>query len=1246
MKFVLFASVILGAQSTITTWTLAEYSGVTHPEQPVCFPYTGSVLTRENNRVLGPASTEVAWQQLSDRSVCVSAGLAADDAGDVYTLQSGAPTTVTSTNPPRLTISGSNWQLFNGITGARLPTKAAQDAASPARSMAPIQAVYVGGDWEGTPSKLLTTADGDQGAAKTTDLSLCSSLSQAISEIGDVQISIVTEMVCSRPQYYYGVTVFRAAGTGLIRFTVSLAANSNSVVLSYFTDMDIKWSLDLTAAYSVVPNLLAWRGQGTASISCGYYLVGGVTPTIYPAAHDRGERTALKDLTYASNLLPTYFGTCTGRNPAMVGNYMAGAGNDNAFVQWLLNDGEDGSYPVVGLWTGAGDKNRYRMHDVGFATTSADQISIAHNIRLRGADGSWVSYNGLEIGYHFNTQANFPDKTEYGVRPPILTDMNKFSGPSRLTLLYANTLDYDDPAGGWEWPFLADATMVDYVERINTDTNYFNALIASNPGNEGTRFVNWARFQDDTRREAILSAIRTEVDTMTGRHVLGDGRFDVTYQYYQALYPFVRNIDNLVAVIKDPGASAAQIVEAKRYLGMGVYLSNSNAFFNYDLNPPDGLGLPNQAYQLVLFRDLMAIVMNEHPAVTTEILTRSTGDISPLLSNNWNSTGAGRASTHYQSNYAEPASALLNVAVKRGLATASPFTSLKSSINWDLSSLTPQEPRFINRRKSYSNGDGNTEAQTRLGLLGTVFNSVDATLSQKALWGWRSQDPSTRYTHGSFYFPTVAMIDDQITQTDPAVGSLYMTGYHAALRSAWETSNETALWHIHGGFYDDHKHRDNGQVSIYAHRAPLAVDWNANLYSPQTAGGYMHSRAVKESQLADTWDAAMTGYGNPDSEWGTAASVEFGKFNYSSLSKATYGSTWVRDIRLVHHSTYPIIFVRDSFSGADTSVSKVVSWAQMATGSVTVNGGGVTPTTRNYDSGQTPSCTASAALNSGLNRLQFTGQSWTAHATSGIDWDTYINVTSAASYCLGNWSHIEHASREKAEYLATNGGAFRERQHILRVKTSDAALETVILPWRKGESATFTVTSESCGTQVVRSTHTTCSGANGITWTDGTNFSLAATGSASISYQNMTISGGPAEVRTSGSDYVVTVDGLTAANRTITLPSGTWYPSAPAVRLATNQYKVFHDGTANTARAVTFATSGTLKSINLGFSAPAGGDSVRILVDGVAVAQESCSTTCSVTVTVPTGAYSVKNYWIDAGGEIILESAARSMTAN
>lgn len=1194
--------------------------------------------------MLGPASTEVAWQQLRDGSVCVVAGLAADDTGDVYTLQSGAKTTATQSNPTSLLVTSDYIQIDNGTTGARIPTPLAQSSASTPYSLAPIQQILVANTWVGDSPKLLNGDLNQNGDFPPVGpISFCNAYNQSIEESGPIQITVSIGLICNRPAYSYGSTEVSPAGLGIFNAEVSVYSGSNSVVFSYLTDLDAVWNLDVSDAYATTPNLLAWRGHGSNSTECGYYIFEGERFSYRP---DLVESQGLTDLSYGARKEPNTYGPCADRNISMIFNYSAGAGNNMSFAQWLLNDTQGGLYPVLGLWTGAGSKQQYYIHPVGY-TTDTSGIFITHHIYLRGPDNSIHPYNGGEFGYFVATQADMPNKYQYTVRPAvILKDMNGLRGPVKLTTLYKDTLSYANPIGGWEWPFLPEATMTARINKLNTDGSYYGDLVASAVGPEGTYFLNWAHLQDDTSRAALLTS-STEIKSAIDKWSLGNGRFDQYFHYYQGVYPFIRAVDNYHAIIKDSSASAAQVAQAKTWLGLAVSLANNLDYFNYGSGGcPDGCGNSNQVYQFVNYRDVLALVMSFNPSVTQEILKRAIDDTSSLLTSFWNSTGAGVASTHYQSNYQEPAIALLLASIKKGLISSSaPQANLCNSISWDLSSLTTLEPRFTNNRKSYSNGDGNTEANPRLGLSATGCSVSEPSLSENALWGWRSLDPANRYTHGSFYFPTVSLIDDQITQTDPNIGSLYKTGYHAALRANWGSVNETAAWFIHGDWYSDHKHRDNGQVSIYAHNAPLTVDYNANLYNPQTAGGYMHSRAVRELELTDAWDGAMTSYSTPDNEWGSPSSVEFGKFHYGSFSKSTFGATWARDVRMLSHSTsYPVIIIRDTFSGSDAATSKIISSTHMANNVVTVNGATVTATERSYGLGQFPSCTAGDSLLSGLNRFQFIGQDWVLHPTGGIDWDTYINISGSNSFCIGNWQHHSQDARGMAEYLAANGVPFTEKQDLLRVKTSGSSMETIILPWRKGESATFTVTNEACGTQIVRGTHTTCSSADMVTWTDGTDSSLMAVGTTGGTYAGMTITGGPGEIRTSSTNYIATIDGLSAQNRTITLPAGSWYPNGPAVTVASNQFRLFHDGTTGQPRAVTFSGTASGGSLPLGFSPPSGGEYVRVYIDNVAVAQEACSATCSFELQLPSGTFTIKHAWVNSGGSVFLTSTERSIT--
>ena len=84
----------------------------------------------------------------------------------------------------------------------------------------------------------------------------------------------------------------------------------------------------------------------------------------------------------------------------------------------------------------------------------------------------------------------------------------------------------------------------------------------------------------------------------------------------------------------------------------------------------------------------------------------------------------------------------------------------------------------------------------------------------------------TVFTEDPQFVTTIAVIDPTIPAVTPQLGSINIPGYHAAERHNFGTPNETALWFINGGFYQTggHRHYDDGQVSIYAHSAPLAID--------------------------------------------------------------------------------------------------------------------------------------------------------------------------------------------------------------------------------------------------------------------------------------------------------------------------------------------------------------------------------------------------------------------------------------
>src|SRR6266446_1100956 len=73
----------LGAQTVVSQFTLKERFGVSHPDQPVEFSYSGR-LDAKSTRMLGPGGEEVPYQQLSSGNVLIRTSLPASRIASVY----------------------------------------------------------------------------------------------------------------------------------------------------------------------------------------------------------------------------------------------------------------------------------------------------------------------------------------------------------------------------------------------------------------------------------------------------------------------------------------------------------------------------------------------------------------------------------------------------------------------------------------------------------------------------------------------------------------------------------------------------------------------------------------------------------------------------------------------------------------------------------------------------------------------------------------------------------------------------------------------------------------------------------------------------------------------------------------------------------------------------------------------------------------------------------------------------------
>src|SRR5216683_2349272 len=74
----------LGAQTAVSQFTLKDRFGVSHPDQPVEFSYSGGRLDAKSIRMLGPGGEEVPYQQLSSGNVLIRTSLPASRIATVY----------------------------------------------------------------------------------------------------------------------------------------------------------------------------------------------------------------------------------------------------------------------------------------------------------------------------------------------------------------------------------------------------------------------------------------------------------------------------------------------------------------------------------------------------------------------------------------------------------------------------------------------------------------------------------------------------------------------------------------------------------------------------------------------------------------------------------------------------------------------------------------------------------------------------------------------------------------------------------------------------------------------------------------------------------------------------------------------------------------------------------------------------------------------------------------------------------
>ena len=690
-----------------------------------------------------------------------------------------------------------------------------------------------------------------------------------------------------------------------------------------------------TFALYVDPNLtIPVAGTGTGT--------GGTVKPAYRGQAIVPEADAFQDLSYNVNRPANYSCSANGYRK-MLTDYPPGASGAGWYVE-LYNSTAGSGAPVVGFYVGRASKQLYSATGPslpGIYSNTTPGAGIQVDTLLRGADGSTPCGNTSSQGFspceavvHRNwgifasTQADLLSPT---MHQPIASEQNMLAGIN-LSRLYTYQLVYPDPPGGWQWLYLPAAsanTLQSWVANgtpvCGTPTCYATLLNNSEGSAPGQALISmWAGNSAAAVQTALNSAIGVAQDLETTL-VSGDNHFDNALGYYQLGLKTSPETAVLNAILMNANTTAAQKTLAKAALALFGSIFWDDDWFPVDNSTGESNGLANQYQQYLEYRAQSVFSNSSQPFLSQQLaaaVSYSVGDFASYF----DTTGAAAGSTHYQSTFFEPLILnYMNPATQGSLSMADPRWA--NYANWELSIQTPPEPRFGNVRKGYSNGDGNTEADVRTGMLGTALNTVNAPLAGNLMWAWQQSNSPTHLTEDSQFVTTLAVIDPTIPAVVPGAGgtpplaSINVPGYHSVERFNFGTPHETALWFINGGFYQlgGHRHYDDGQVSIYAHSAPLAIDWNPNLYYPEVPGRVMHDSIVYDSELSPSlWSADQPSLSAVSTLFQNPTNTEFASFANSTTSTGTFtaadGTLWSRTVRTMNFDAgYPVIYVTDQF---------------------------------------------------------------------------------------------------------------------------------------------------------------------------------------------------------------------------------------------------------------------------------------------------------------------------------------------
>jgi len=1080
-----------------------------------------------------------------------------------WQLRTGRPPAVLPTSPMSLSPSDpAFYEISNGKTGVRI-NRAGRDAAL---SLAPVQGVRLAdGRWAATgPNSLFGPAGGNLPTAGPT--LRATNLMTQILENGPLKVVVQNVYLFDRKAWSYPggcsphnppACFYFPAGVGFYTNTIVMEAGQPSILLEEDTNMELLYALNLQDAIPVDQG--RYRGHHATTLENGYDSTG---------ATYQGRGDATREFTYN---VPLYDGqvTLSGATYRVVPRTLAWDPwcYDTGWYWMLYAKNGGGPAPVVGMF--ANRPSRAIGANVTgpgvFALPNDGSGRRAAGIRFQanhsGADQNYSWRHRISWGLFVGNQAD--SLLPATAIQPIALQKNIHGGIS-LNKVHRVRADFADQAGAGS--FMEPSVIQGMIARLRQgDRAYYDYLYNADP--TARDIVDAWKDATGVRTRGLVQRVGTFGQKLLNAMVNKDGIHEFEYTYWNGASQMAAQAFLLSLALADPVLDAIERERAHALAGLFATILWDDDFVPINFQEHQlNAGTANMPVQYGGLRNQLALTLPNHPIfqprlgeVAQNALTAARGIINPY--------GAEIGSPHYMGASAVPT--IQTLLQLRSGGVTDPFATeprLARFGEFAMQLLTPPEVRFGGSRKSFAAGHGSTEGNFITGLLATGFRTADPVLSSRLMGAWRQGGK----VHSGFYNTSLVMIDENAPWSDPRLLSANFPGYMSVARQGWGTPRESALWLLNGDYYSDHRNDDRGSMTLYTHSAPLTVSWGA-LYYPDAWGGSMKSMVMPLSAFP-SWNQNSQALDTP-SGWSSSTNETFAAFTNSTVANARMigagGLVWTRTVQFLNpNPDLPVVVVRDDFAGANPSQAKVVSFNLMADGPVATPAGAITPAKRTYNYNGTPKELPSAGstfnLAAGLNRLGFTGQTWNAHPTRGIDWDVYLLSTEALSGNIGNWGHSWHPGAEAAEFQAANGRAFEERQHILRIK-GNGTFRTYILPWRKGEKPPdLQVTASGAQVTITTGGSRLVIDDNSFTYTNAQKRVLTTFSTNAVSALGFTLSGGPTELVLENSRAFVTSHGG-RARRTLTGPPDWNVASVPGqnlpAKIPLEKFQFDYDGT-------------------------------------------------------------------------------------